>query len=320
MGIKKTDPVEDIIEKYPEAYGFLLNRGLQCVQCGETVWGTLEEFLQGKNVADIDGFVREMNEQVKSGPGKGGRDARIVCGSRERRTPMTIRGNYERMRADVPGHVAIVAAAKTRTADEVRELIDAGLGDVGMNYVQEAEDLRRSLGRDAQRVRWHLIGHLQTNKVNKALSLFDVIQTVDSLKLARAISARAEKTTPVLIEINSGREPQKTGLLPEDAERTVRDIARLGKISIKGLMTMGPRFGDPEDARPYYREMKRLFDHVGSLRIPGVEMGVLSMGMSNAYRVAIEEGSTMIRPGTILFGERASPRSAKPAQDGLAEL
>jgi pyridoxal phosphate enzyme (YggS family) len=214
--------------------------------------------------------------------------------------------NYQRIRAEVPDYVTIVAAAKTRTSNEVKELIDAGITDIGENYVQETEEIRKRLGRDAERVHWHLIGHLQANKVNKALGLFDVIQTLDSVKLARAISNRTEKTVPVLMEINSGREPQKTGVLPEDAERVIRDIALLEKISIKGLMTMGPRFGNPEDARPYYRETKWLFDHIDSLDIPGVEMKVLSMGMSNAYRLAIEEGSTMIRPGTILFGKRAS--------------
>lgn len=219
---------------------------------------------------------------------------------------MSITERYEQIRKSIPDYVTIVAAAKTRTADEVRAAIDVGITDIGENYVQEAERAHTELGKTADDVRWHLIGHLQTNKINKALGLFDVIQTVDSVKLARAINRRAEKTVPVLIEINSGREPQKTGVLPEDAEQVIRDIALLEKISIKGLMTMGPRFGDPEDARSYYRETKRSFDHVALLNIPGVEMEILSMGMSNAYRVAVEEGSTMIRPGTILFGERAS--------------
>ena len=133
-------------------------------------------------------------------------------------TPMTLRENYERIRAEVPEHVTIVVAAKTRTADEVRQLIDAGVKDIGKNYVQEAEDLRMHLGSDAARLRWHLIGHLQTNKANKVLALFDIIQTLDSVKLAHAISNRADKTVPVLIEINSGREPQKTGVLPDNAE------------------------------------------------------------------------------------------------------
>lgn len=219
---------------------------------------------------------------------------------------MTIKQNYERLKAGVPDYVTILAAAKTRTADEVRQLLDAGIADIGENYVQEAEDIRKALGPVAEAVRWHLIGHLQTNKINKALNLFDFIQTVDSANLAQAIDRRAKKVVHVLVEINSGREPQKTGVLPEDTETLIRSMASLDKLSIKGLMTMGPRFGNPEDARPYFRETKRLFDYIASLDIPRVEMEVLSMGMSNAYHVAIEEGSTMIRPGTILFGERAS--------------
>jgi len=218
---------------------------------------------------------------------------------------MTVRENYRRIRAEVPDHVTIVAAAKTRTSEEVRELIDAGVTDIGENYVQEAEDIRRMLGRTADAVRWHLIGHLQTNKINKVLGLFDVLQTLDSVKLARAVNKRAETAMSVLIEINSGREPQKTGVLPENAERVIREIAPLQNISIKGLMTMGPRFGDPEDARPFFQQTKKLFDHIASVDIPGVEMDILSMGMSNAYKIAIEEGSTMIRPGTALFGTRA---------------
>jgi len=219
---------------------------------------------------------------------------------------MTIQQNYERIRAEIPNYVTIVAAAKTRTAEEVSALIAAGATDIGENYVQEAEDVRKGLGDRARKVRWHLIGHLQTNKVNKALELFDVIQTLDSTKLARAIAKRAHSTVPVLIEINSGREPQKTGVLPDDAEQVIREIASIEKVAVKGLMTMGPRFGNPEEARPYFQATKKLFDDIGSLDIPGVEMEVLSMGMSNAYRVAIEEGSTMIRPGTVLFGERPS--------------
>ncbi len=219
---------------------------------------------------------------------------------------MTIRKHYEKIRAEIPDYVTIVAAAKTRTPKEVRDLIDTGITDIGENYIQEAEDMQKSLGKIAAKVHWHFIGHLQTNKINKALGLFDVIQTLDSMKAARAIDKRTQTTVSALIEINSGREPQKNGVLPEDAERVIRDIASLGNISIKGLMTMGPRFGDPEEARPYFQETKKLFDHMDSLDIPDVKMDVLSMGMSNAYRVAVEEGSTLIRPGTILFGERTS--------------
>ena len=218
---------------------------------------------------------------------------------------MTLKETYERLKHEVPGHVTIVAAAKTRSPDEVQEAIEAGVTDIGENYVQEAEDVKAALGDQAQRVRWHMIGHLQKNKINKALRLFDVIQTVDSLKLATAVSQRADRRVPVLIEVNSGEEPQKSGILPEDAEALVRDIASLENITVRGLMTMGPAFGDPEDARPYFRRTKNLFDRLASLGIPDVEMRDLSMGMSNSYRVAVEEGSTMIRPGTALFGPRA---------------
>lgn len=218
---------------------------------------------------------------------------------------MTIAERYRRLRDDVPDHVTVVAAAKTRSVAEIAELIDAGVRDIGENYVQEAERARAELGAAAGSVRWHLIGHLQTNKINKALPLFDMVQTVDSGKLARAIDRRTDRMVPVLIEINSGREPQKSGVLPEDAERLVREVAELENVSVHGLMTMGPGVGDPEYARPYFRETRQLFEHLASLRIPNVRMTDLSMGMSNAYRVAVEEGSTMIRPGTILFGERS---------------
>ncbi len=218
---------------------------------------------------------------------------------------MSIAENVARLRREIPDHVRIVAAAKTRSVDDIKAALDAGITDFGENYVQEAESIRDGLGDIADRATWHLIGHLQTNKVNKALALFDLIQTLDSLKLAQAIAKRTEVRLPVLIEINSGREPQKTGVVPEEAESLIREIAGLEKIEIRGLMTMGPRFGDPEEARPYFRETRKLFDALTRLEVPGVTMDILSMGMSNAYRIAIEEGSTMIRPGSILF----SPRS-----------
>ncbi|MBN1128587.1 MAG: YggS family pyridoxal phosphate-dependent enzyme [Chitinispirillaceae bacterium] len=215
---------------------------------------------------------------------------------------MDITERYRQIRKEIPGHVAVVIAAKTRSAEDVRHAIEAGATDIGENYVQEAERIRQELGPAAGSVRWHLIGHLQKNKVNKALPLFDVFQTVDSVPLAESINKRADGIVPVYIEINSGREPQKSGALPEDAEQLIRSIALFDKIKVEGLMTMGPRFGDPEDARPYFRITKELFDHISALKVPRVEMKVLSMGMSNSYRIAIEEGSTMVRLGTTLFG------------------
>jgi len=216
---------------------------------------------------------------------------------------MSIAENYQKIREEVPDHVTIVLAAKTQTPQKIAEAIEAGATDIGENYVQEAGRVHQALGETARRLRWHMIGHLQRNKVNKALPVFDVFQTISSATLAKAIDQRADRIYPVHIEINSGREPQKSGVMPEEAEELIRRVADLTNVRVKGLMTMGPRFGDPEDARPYFRETKKLFDHIDSLNIPKVEMKVLSMGMSNAYKVAIEEGSTMIRPGSIVFRE-----------------
>ena len=217
---------------------------------------------------------------------------------------MDIAGNYQRAREEIPDSVTLVIAAKTRSAEELATLIDAGARDIGENYVQEAEAVYDRLGEKAKKAKWHMIGALQKNKINKALPIFDVIQTVDSLKLAEAIDKRSDRIVPVYIEINSGREPQKSGVMPEDAEELIRQILYLEHIKIEGLMTMGPRFGNPEDARPYFRETRKIFEYIRSLDIPKLDMKILSMGMSNSYEIAIEEGSNMVRIGTVVFGER----------------
>ena len=212
--------------------------------------------------------------------------------------------NVNRILAELPEGVTLVAAAKTRSAEEVMEAVEAGVTVIGENYVQETEAARADVGSRAQ---WHFIGHLQKNKVKKAVALFDLIETVDSSALAALLDRRAGqagKTMPVLIEVNSGREPQKSGVFPEDAEVLVREIASLPNIRVSGLMTMGPAAGNPEDARPYFQETKRAFDRIRELDLPGVEMKHLSMGMTNSYRVAVEEGATIVRLGSIIFGER----------------
>ena len=198
-----------------------------------------------------------------------------------------------------------MAAAKTRTPGEVLEAVQAGIGIIGENYVKEAKDVYQVVG---DRAKWHFIGVLQKHNVRKtALEIFDMIETVDSLEIAEEIDrkcAQLGKIMPVLIEVNSGREPQKSGALPEDVERLAREISALKNIKVMGLMTMGPRFGNPEDSRPYFVETRRILEQLKELKLPDVETKYLSMGMTNSYRVAIEEGANIIRIGTLIFGER----------------
>lgn len=208
--------------------------------------------------------------------------------------------------ASLPSHVTLVAAAKHHTPEEVLAVVEAGVQVVGENYVQEARQMVDILGK---RVRWHLIGHLQKNKVKHAVELFDLIETVDSWGLAEVIDTRCaavHRKMPVLIEINSGREESKAGILPEQAEDLLRRTAKLKNIRVQGLMTMGPLLENAEDYRPYFRSAKELFDHLASIHLPGVEMRYLSMGMSDSYQVAIEEGANIIRIGTAIFGPRPS--------------
>ena len=215
-----------------------------------------------------------------------------------------IKQNVVRILSELPDGVELVAAAKTRHPEEILQAIEAGVKIVGENYVQEAEPAYEVVG---NRARWHFIGHLQRNKVKKAVKLFDMIETVDSVEIAREIDKRCAqigKVMPVLIEINSGREEQKSGVLPEDTEKLIRDISGLQNIKVLGLMTMGPFSGNPEDARPYFVETKKIFDKIRELGLSNVEMKYLSMGMTNSYEVALEEGANMIRIGTKIFGER----------------
>jgi len=204
----------------------------------------------------------------------------------------------------IPSNVLLVAASKTRTADEVNCAIDAGVKIIGYNYVQEAERIFPHVGKSVQ---WHLIGHLQRNKVKKAIHIFDMIETIDSLRLAESLDkhcATEGKIMPILIEINSGKESNKTGVLPEDVEELVHGVSKLSNLRLQGLMTMGPRFGNPEDARSYFKETKTAFDQLKKTEIDNVKMRYLSMGMSNSYQIAIEEGANIVRIGSKLFGER----------------
>lgn len=214
------------------------------------------------------------------------------------------RQNVRRILSELPDGVQLVAAAKTRTPDEVLAVVAAGVKIIGENYVQEAERAYEVVG---GRVKWHFIGHLQGNKAKKAVRLFDMVETVDSLKIAREIDkwcAQIGKVMPVLVEVNSGREKQKSGVFPERAEELIREISVLKNIRVMGLMTMGPRLGNPEDARPYFAQARQIFEEIKKLNLPNVQMKHLSMGMSNSYRVALEEGANIVRIGSKLFGER----------------
>ena len=215
-----------------------------------------------------------------------------------------IKKNVKKILDELPKNVDLVAAAKTRTSEEILEAIKAGVKIIGENYVQEAQKAFEVIGR---KVRWHFIGHLQKNKVKRAVKIFDMIETVDSYPLAHEINERCkqiDKIMPILIEINSGREKQKFGIFPEEALDLVKEVSSLPQIKIMGLMTMGPRFGNPEDSRPYFIETRKIFEKIKALNLPNVEMKYLSMGMTNSYQIAIEEKANMVRIGTLIFGKR----------------
>jgi len=215
-----------------------------------------------------------------------------------------IKENIKKILNNLPKNVDLVAAAKTRTPKEIEEAIEAGVKIIGENYIQEAQKAFEVIGR---KVRWHFIGHLQKNKVKRAVKIFDMIETVDSYPLAHEINERCkqiDKIMPILIEINSGREKQKFGIFPEEALDLVQEVSSLPQIKIMGLMTMGPRFGNPEDSRPYFIETRKIFEKIKALNLPNVEMKYLSMGMTNSYQIAIEEKANMVRIGTLIFGKR----------------
>jgi len=219
-----------------------------------------------------------------------------------------IKQNVNQILSELPNGVELVAAVKTRKPEEVLEAVESGVKIIGENYVQEAERVYEVVGNRAQ---WHFVGHLQRNKVKKAVRIFDMIETVDSVEIAREIDKRCAqigKIMPVLIEINSGREKQKSGVFPGDAEQLVKEISALANIRVTGLMTMGPRFGNPEESRPYFVETKKLFDRIKKLNLPNIEMRYLSMGMTNSYKIALEEGANIVRIGSKIFGEREYER------------
>ena len=197
--------------------------------------------------------------------------------------------------------VKLVAVTKTIDVSRIKEAIESGITVIGENRVQEARDKYKEIGKEVQ---WHLIGHLQTNKVKYIFDIFSLIHSVDSLSLAEEIQRRGENkglNTDILIEVNLSGEKTKFGVLPEKAIGLIKGISRFKNINIQGLMTIPPFSESPEDSRKYFKMLRILKDDVQK---EGIEMKELSMGMSGDFEVAIEEGATMVRIGTAIFGER----------------
>ena len=207
----------------------------------------------------------------------------------------------QRSRRD-PAAVRLVAVSKTVDLERLRAAVDAGQNLFGENYLQEAREKIAVLGKA---VSWHLVGSLQSNKARGAVELFDLIHAVDRLKLAQALdaaAARLGKVQDVLIQVNQAGEATKSGVEPEGAPALIQEVARLPHLRILGLMTMPPWFPDPEAARPYFRALRILRDHLRGLT--GLPLTELSMGMSGDFAVAVEEGATLVRVGTAIFGSR----------------
>ena len=203
-----------------------------------------------------------------------------------------------------PEDVILVAVTKTRSACEINEAIDGGITDIGENKVQEIIDKFDSV----KPVRWHMIGHLQTNKVKYIIDKVSLIHSVDSFKLAEEIDKRAAqhgKAMDILVQVNAAREESKFGITAEETGRLIRDILeRCENVRIKGLMSIAPFEDNPEDIRIYFNQVKALYDEYAALKHPRLDFRFLSMGMSHDYEVAIEEGSNLIRVGTAIFGPR----------------
>ena len=203
-----------------------------------------------------------------------------------------------------PGEVLLVAVTKTRTAEEINEAVDAGVTDIGENKVQEILDKYEKV----QPVRWHMIGHLQTNKVKYIIDKVSMIHSVDSLRLAEEINRRAGQNQivmDILVQVNSAQEESKFGISTEETGKLIEDIlSSCSNIRIKGLMCIAPYADNPEDVRIYFREVKQLYDRFSLIEHPKLDFQYLSMGMSHDYEAAILEGSNLIRVGTAIFGER----------------
>lgn len=205
--------------------------------------------------------------------------------------------------------IKLMAVTKTVADDRIIEALDAGITVIGENYVQEALRKKENPELAQKSAEWHMIGHLQTNKAKYVVRLFDMIQSVDRLELAVELDKRSRaigKITRILIEIDTGGEVTKSGVSEEAAIDLIKAVAPLENLAIEGLMTIPPWFDDPEDARPYFVALRKLKEKIESAAIPRISMKELSMGMTDDYLVAIEEGATIVRIGRGIFGERAA--------------
>lgn len=206
-----------------------------------------------------------------------------------------------------PEEVKLIAISKTHPASVIKTLIGLGATDLGENRVQEADQKISEIGRDD--VRWHLVGHLQANKARRAVSLFDVIHSLDSLDLARRLDRICGEENraglPVLIQVDLGHEETKSGIDESELTHLVEGLGPLSRLQLVGLMTLPPYFDNPEQSRPFFRRLSELRDNLSSRGAFKGHKGELSMGMTHDFEVAIEEGATMVRIGTAIFGERA---------------
>jgi hypothetical protein len=201
--------------------------------------------------------------------------------------------------------VRLVAVSKTVPAEIVRQALEIGVTILGENYVQEAQKKFQALVQYP--ASWHFIGHLQSNKAKYAVRLFDMIHSVDSLKLARELdkqAAKVDKIQPILVQVNISGEETKSGIAADETMALITAISQMENLSLKGLMTMPPYFYQPEKVRPFFAALRKLRDQINAQHIPNVSMGELSMGMTGDFEVAIKEGATLVRIGTAIFGER----------------
>jgi pyridoxal phosphate enzyme (YggS family) len=229
-------------------------------------------------MVDVGGSYRKIRERIADAAAKARRD---------------------------PGEIKLLAAAKSQSVEAMRAAIAAGVTLIGENYVQEAADKKKLI---SDSIEWHMIGHLQRNKVKVAMALFDVIESLDNLALARELDkegTKCGKTIRAFVEVNLGGEESKSGIAKDQLAPMFVELGKLSHIRIEGLMTVPPFRENLDAVRPYFRELRELRDQLNNLRLPNVHLNELSMGMTHDYTVAIEEGATIVRIGTALFGPRS---------------